>query len=149
MNHASNLPRPEFVALCEQSAKDGLCIKDVARHLGLHASSVRRRLERAERHDLIEVMAKHGRQRHNEHVDWTAGVARSTETAAQRREDRFEDIRFLLAIGESPEGISARLGLSLEAIARQARRWGQADIAGAFEPARWAERRRAQGGVAA
>lgn len=64
--------------------------------------------------------------------DPTVAAMKAAEKAARDREDRFEDIRFLLEMGLKPAAVADRLGATQEAIHRQAIRWGQRDIADAF-----------------
>ena len=53
---------------------------------------------------------------------------RQAEVACQRREERFEDARHLIAGGVHPDWIPARLGCTREALAIQARRHKALDI---------------------
>ena len=52
--------------------------------------------------------------------------------AVQATIDRFEDITFLLAQGESPEQIAARFNRKMASIERAAYRHGRTDIAKTF-----------------
>ena len=49
--------------------------------------------------------------------------------AAKRREERFEDVRWLMSSGTHPDDIARRVGASRAAIEKQAREWDAPDIA--------------------
>ena len=50
-------------------------------------------------------------------------------TATRRREERFEDVREMIEWRVHPEEIARRIGTTVEALERQAHRWGADDIA--------------------
>lgn len=49
--------------------------------------------------------------------------------AAHRREERFHDVREMIEWRVHPEEIARRIGTTVEALERQAHRWGADDIA--------------------
>ena len=55
-------------------------------------------------------------------------AAMQVDVSRQRREERFEDARHLIAGGVHPDWIPARLGCTREALAIQARRHKELDI---------------------
>lgn len=48
--------------------------------------------------------------------------------AAQRREERFEDVRDMISWGVHPDQIATRVGTTVDALVRQAYRWDADDI---------------------
>lgn len=63
---------------------------------------------------------------------------RQADIARRRREERFEDVRWLMRSGTHPDDIAQRVGVSRDSLERQAHRWDAPDIAAYMRLGVWA-----------
>ena len=127
----STLPLPDLIALATRIADAGGCLADVDRATGKCQSNARGRLRNAGCYDLAARLAANGRRS----VAAGAGRRAFMERAAQRRAERWEEIRHFKAAGYSPEHVAAIVGATPAALSRQAYRAGDKTMGHWFDQA--------------
>jgi hypothetical protein len=114
----------------EQLLSSGWTWRTLADHAGIDRSALYRQIyghrTRMQRRVAAAILAIPARRR---------------DVRSERAAARIEDTEFLLTVGEDPRSISARLGVSVAALAQFFGRHGHPDLAAEFERARRAEKR--------